>query len=101
MNTDGTGLTRLISDVTNEIRFNSFNQYPWSNVSRDGTFYSITVINTNGPNRLLFGAMNGGAPVTFASGKGEKDFYVVGWTARVSNAKRWSVVRSMIHRLSR
>ena len=80
MNTDGTGLTRLISDVTNEIRFNSFNQYPWSNVSRDGTFYSITVINTNGPNRLLFGAMNGGAPVTFASGKGEKDFYVVGWT---------------------
>ena len=80
MNTDGTGLTRLISDVTNEIRFNSFNQYPWSNVSRDGTFYSITVINPNGPNRLLFGAMNGGAPVTFASGNGEKDFYVVGWT---------------------
>jgi len=80
MNTDGTGLTRLISDVTNEIRFNSFNQYPWSNVSRDSTFYSIMVINTNGPNRLLFGAMNGGAPVTFASGNGEKDFYVVGWT---------------------
>ena len=81
MNTDGTGLTRLISVVTNEeIRFNSFNQYPWSNVSRDDTFYSITVINPNGPNRLLFGAMNGGAPVTFASGNGEKDFYVVGWT---------------------
>jgi len=83
MNTDGTGLTRLFSDVTNEeIRFNIFNQYPWSNVSRDGTFYSITVINPNGPNRLLLGAMNGGAPVTFASGKEENvEFYVVGWTA--------------------
>jgi len=90
MNTDGTGLTRLsseadiIKDAVNEgvgfaWPFGWNMDQPWANASRDGAYYSIQVYNYkgNGSARLLIGSMNGGAPVTFASGPVEA---LVGWT---------------------
>ncbi len=79
VNIDGTGLTRLISNTVllsgtanEEIGFiSSFTwamDLPWANASRDGTYYSLEVYNrSGGPNRLLIGPMNGGAPVTFVT----------------------------------
>ncbi len=90
VNTDGTGFTRLISDAATisdaaneEIGFTHgipwAMAHPWSDVSGDGAYYSIQVFNhANGPNRLLIGSMNGGAPVTVASGSME--VLVGGWT---------------------
>ncbi len=90
VNTDGSGLTMLssetaiIKDAANEeMSFAGFFGWnmdqPWTNTSRDGTYYSIQVQNHegNGSVRLLIGSMNGGAPVTVASGVNASP---VGWT---------------------
>jgi hypothetical protein len=90
MNTDGSGLTRLnneadiIKDAANEEMnfaglFGWTMDQPWANASRDGAYYSIQVQNHegNGSSRLLIGSMNGGAPMTVASGPVEAP---VGWT---------------------
>jgi eukaryotic-like serine/threonine-protein kinase len=91
MNTDGTGLTRLnneaaiIKDPAHEAMnftgpFGWTMDQPWANASRDGAYYSMAVIysgTVNGPNRILVGSMNGGAPVTVASGVNASP---VGWT---------------------
>ena len=90
VNTDGTGLTMLSSEaaiikdpVNEEMTFAGLFGWnmdqPWANASRDGAYYSIQVYNHagNGSVRLLVGSMNGGAPVTVASGPVEAP---VGWT---------------------
>ena len=90
VNTDGTGLTMLsseaaiIKDPANEEidfagQFGWNMDQPWANASRDGAYYSVQVNNHegNGSSRLLIGLINGGAPVTFASGPVEA---LVGWT---------------------
>ncbi len=91
VNTDGTGLTRLISEAAiikdraqEEMSFTyGLMEQPWANASRDGTYYSMAVtihditLSLNGLNRILVGSMNGGAPVTIASGH---DATPVGWT---------------------
>jgi eukaryotic-like serine/threonine-protein kinase len=90
MSTDGTGLTMLsseaaiIKDAANEEMnftglFGWTMDQPWANASRDDAYYSVQVYNHagNGSVRLLIGSMNGGAPVTFASGPVEAP---VGWT---------------------
>lgn len=43
MNTDGTGLTRMLTSANTYTGFmwSQYTQYPWSNVSRDGTFYAL------------------------------------------------------------
>ena len=90
--TTGTGLTKLtsaaaiIKDPANE-EINFVGHFgwnidlPWSNVSRDGAYYSIQVHSRadNGLDRLLIGSMNGGTPVAIASGpvNGESP---IGWT---------------------
>jgi hypothetical protein len=49
----------------------------WANVSRGGAYYSLEVFNrSGGPNRLLIGPINGGAPVTGAS---SPDASLIGW----------------------
>jgi eukaryotic-like serine/threonine-protein kinase len=88
--TDGTGLTMLSSDAAilkdaanEEINFMGLFGWnmdqPWANASRDGAYYSIQVNNRagNGSVRLLIGSMNGGVPVTIASGTVVGP---VGWT---------------------
>jgi hypothetical protein len=90
VNTDGTGLTMLsseaaiIKDAANEeVNFTGLFGWnmdqPWANASRDGAYYSIQVQNHagNGSVKLLIGSMNGGAPVTVASGVNASP---VGWT---------------------
>ena len=91
VNSDGTGLTMLtsaaafIKDPAHEGmsfagHFGWNMDQPWANASRDGAYYSMAVIysgTVNGPNRILVGSMNGGAPVTVASGVNASP---VGWT---------------------
>ncbi len=94
VNTDGTGLTMLtsaaaiIKDPAHEGmsfagHFGWNMDQPWANASRDGAYYSMAVNfhdyngTLNGPNRILVGSMNGGAPVTIAS---SYDATPVGWT---------------------
>jgi hypothetical protein len=94
VNTDGTGLTRLNSEATiikdpahEQMNFTGLFGWnmdqPWANASRDGAYYSMSVTfhdytgTLNGPNRILVGSMNGGAPVTIASGVNATP---VGWT---------------------
>ncbi|MGZ3626414.1 MAG: TolB family protein [Ktedonobacteraceae bacterium] len=94
VNTDGTGLTRLnneaaiIKDPAYEEmgftgKFGWNIDQPWANASRDSAYYSMAVtfhditLSLNGLNRILIGSMDGGAPVTIASGH---DATPVGWT---------------------
>ena len=90
VNTDGSGMTMLssetaiIKDAANEEMnfaglFGWNMDQPWANTSRDNAYYSIQVQNHegNGSVRLLIGSMNGGAPVTIASGPVEAP---IGWT---------------------
>jgi len=62
---DGTGLTRLTNQPG---PFNSFGQYPWSNVARDGSLYLIGT---------FFGSINGGAITHYTS---DESALPVGWT---------------------
>ncbi len=87
MNTDGTGLRRLTADGTNESSgLNSFSQYPWSNVSRDGSMYALQIIKVLNPGTnnisytLLVGILNGGTPLTIASIADGTTLDMVGWT---------------------
>ena len=81
INTDGTGLTRLTTDPSNQSSsLNNSSQFPWSNVSRDGNTYSLLV--TNGPmGSLEVGAMHGGALTTIATFNSSGPFLgFTGWT---------------------
>ncbi len=84
MNTDGTGLTGLYINRSHESsNLNSFSQFPWSNVSRDGGMYALQVINTQGKTPALalrIGSLNGGPTTTFASSADGSDLSVAGWT---------------------
>lgn len=89
INTDGTGLTKLISNSAilsgtgnEEIGFvTTFNwgmDAYWANASRDGAYYSLEMFNrSGGSNRLLVSSINGGAPETIAS---SPDATLIGWT---------------------
>lgn len=76
--TDGSSPLRL----TNSGEFNQFTQFPWSNVSRDGTKYALQIINsstTSTTYTLEFGSMSGGTPIVFASITNVQ-LATVGWT---------------------
>jgi hypothetical protein len=76
--TDGSAPLRL----TTSGDFNQFTQFPWSNVSRDGTKYVVQIINsvsTNTTYTLEFGSLSGGAPIVFASITNVQ-LATVGWT---------------------
>jgi eukaryotic-like serine/threonine-protein kinase len=85
MNTDGSGLTRLTTESTgDESTFNQFTQYPWSNVSVDGSLYALQVtdIQSKDPiTNLIFGALDGGPTTTFAfANVNAGTVEVAGWT---------------------
>lgn len=80
INTDGTGLSRLTTDPAGRTEgegtwFNSFTQYVWSTVSRDGSMYAVERGSIGIPSSLLIGSLSGGAPLTVATG-----VKLVGWT---------------------
>ena len=81
MQTNGTGLTRLTTDVPGiSSGFNSATQFPWSNVSRDNSTYALQA-NGSHKETLEIGSLSGGTPTTIASisGKGAS-LNIVGWT---------------------
>ncbi|GAC1567998.1 MAG: hypothetical protein NVS3B14_15790 [Ktedonobacteraceae bacterium] len=90
INTNGAGLTRLTANTSQNtlIRLNGFSQYPWSNISLDGSMYvfevdSPTLSPAGGLSyTLYYGSLNGGAPVEFAFGvQGDINFVMMaGWT---------------------
>jgi eukaryotic-like serine/threonine-protein kinase len=81
LKTDGSTLLRLTADNAGETsNLNSFSQYFWSNVSRDGKMYALEMSNfSTGTYTLMFGSLNGGAPTTFASISGTV-LEIAGWT---------------------
>jgi len=85
VNTSGSGLTRLTTNgagVSGGPSFMcQFTQYPWSNVSRDGSMFAIQQNSANGQTQsLLFGSLSGGTTTTFASIEGGTQLSIVGWT---------------------
>jgi eukaryotic-like serine/threonine-protein kinase len=81
VNTDGSGLTRFTTDPGNQSSsLNNSSQFPWSNVSRDGSTYSLLVL--NGPTGSLeIGAISGGTPKTIATFGSSGPFLdFAGWT---------------------
>jgi hypothetical protein len=82
MKPDGSGRTVLFDLPKNGTTYsmNVFTQFPWSNVSRNGSMYTLQ---TSNPNTLLqtlvFGSLKGGNPTQFAyTYRGSVD--IVGWT---------------------
>lgn len=84
MNADGSGLTELYADQAHQTSgLNDTSQYPWSNVSRDGSLYALSVTGTQGSTpttTLVFGSLSGGSTTSFASTSGGSDLSIVGWT---------------------
>jgi len=85
MNTDGSGLTRLTTESAgDESNFNQFTQYPWSNVSVDGSLYALQVTDIQSKNpitNLVFGSLDGGPTTTFAfANVNAGTVEVAGWT---------------------
>ena len=90
INVNSTGNTFLTpisgNGTTSGLYLNQFTQFPWSNFSRDDSFYSLE--QTNGYNEsvidtLYFGSLNGGKLNTFASisdGPDGTQLSIVGWT---------------------
>jgi hypothetical protein len=84
VNTNGSGLTRLSTSgggvSAGPTMLCQFTQYPWSNVSRDGSLFAAQQNSANGQTQsLLYGSMNGGTTTTFASISGTQ-LFIVGWT---------------------
>ena len=82
------GLWKVGTDGTNPLHlapsgaFNQFSQFPWSNVSSDGSKYALQVVNitpTSSTYTLEYGSLSGGAPIVFASISGTQ-LALVGWT---------------------
>ena len=85
VNTNGSGLTRLTTSgagVSGGLTLLcQFTQYPWSNVSRDGSMFALQQNTANGQTQsLLFGSLSGGTSTTFASIADGTQLSIVGWT---------------------
>lgn len=63
-------------------QFNQFSQFPWSNVSRNGSQYVLGLASTSQQHTtytLEYGSLNGGTPFVFAAIT-DVQLSVVGWT---------------------
>ncbi len=82
MKADGSGRTVLFDLPKNNTTYsmNVFTQFPWSNVSREGSMYTLQTYNqSNTLQTLIFGSMKGGKPTQFAyTYRGSVD--IAGWT---------------------
>ncbi len=79
VNTDGTGLTRL---AVGNMNLNPYTQYPWSNISHDGSMYALQINHTSGQptTSLVYGSINGGSQTVFADIGAGTQLAIVGWT---------------------
>ena len=85
INTNGSGLTRLTTSGAGvsggPTLLCQFTQYPWSNVSRDGSMFALQQNTANGETQsLLFGSLSGSSTTTFASIADGTQLSIVGWT---------------------
>ena len=88
INTDGSGLTRLVSISAQQYCFLNYNaQEPWSNVSRDDSMYVLQVNSfRNAPQGLVetdalyAGSLHSGQPRIFASTNDGSQLVMAGWT---------------------
>jgi len=85
VNMSGMGLTSLSRDSAGlDSSLNHNNQYPWSNVSRDGSLYSMQSELFTPPGTLTYtllaGSLQGGSPTVFASISDGTRLDLVGWT---------------------
>jgi hypothetical protein len=82
MKPDGSGRTVLFDLPKNGTTYsmNVYTQFPWSNVSRDGSMYTLQTTNNNSSlQTLAFDSLKGGNPTQFAyTSRGSVD--IVGWT---------------------
>ncbi len=83
MGADGFQPTPLVKTPgSTDIQLNQFTQFPWSNVSRNGTQYVLAKVHTSAPHvtyTLEYGSLSGGSPFVFASIT-DVQLSVVGWT---------------------
>ncbi len=81
LKTDGSAPLRLTSNNAGETsNLNSFSQYTWSNVSRDGSMYALEISNfSTSTYTLIYGSLNGGTPTSFASSP-RTVLEIAGWT---------------------
>ena len=83
MHTDGSGkqvLNTLSVAVAYEL--NESSQFPWSNISRDGTSYALQQGSAiNGQSVILIGSLTGGNPTVIATTTGSSGTAsLAGWT---------------------
>jgi hypothetical protein len=82
MKPDGSGRTVLFDLPKNATTYNMnvYTQFPWSNVSRDGSMYTLQTTNQNNLlQTLVFGSLKAGNPIQFAyTSRGSVD--IAGWT---------------------
>jgi hypothetical protein len=82
MKPDGSGRTVLFDLPKNATTYNMnvYTRFPWSNVSRDGSMYTLQTTNQNNLlQTLVYGSLKGGNPTQFAyTYRGSVD--IVGWT---------------------
>jgi hypothetical protein len=82
LRTDGTGLKQLASQsgaANGADNLNVYNQYPWSNVSRDGSLYALQY--SQGKQTVLsYASLSGGPPTVFANIADGTQLSIVGWT---------------------
>ncbi len=69
INTNGSSPTQLTFDGGGQVSsLNNDSQFPWSNVSRDGSTYSLSIFTSQaGSGSLEIGPINGGTPITIAT----------------------------------
>ncbi len=87
-NTSQNGLWKIGANGSNPVRLtgtpgtlNQFTQFPWSNVSRNGSMYVMQSYNASTHiSALFYGSLNGGSPTTFASISDGTTLDTVGWT---------------------
>ncbi len=82
MKPDGSGRTVLFDVPKNTTTYslNVFTQFPWSNVSRDGSMYTLQTSDQNSTlQTLVYGSMKGGKPTQFAYVT-RGSVAIVGWT---------------------
>ncbi len=93
INADGSGWTRLTVDNSNQqTTLNTVTQYPWANISRDGTTYAAqttTIVSESIAtySTLYLGSVQGGTtkniysgPITSPTDNLQSTLSVVGWT---------------------
>jgi eukaryotic-like serine/threonine-protein kinase len=78
--TDGTGLSHFLTAVPKAIPFfNHYSQFPWSNVSRDGTMYAAETISP--AQALVVGSLKGSSPTSIVTTNNpDTTLSIVGWT---------------------